>query len=144
MVSFTILTLKAKNMARRLVAEPHSFSVRPKNIMHDVMETFGSAKYQGRAYVVKHLSETEVPETVTLEEQGHEAREHKRDIDDVLNDLNKITLKRPNIVNTTANIRAAEDVRGMLALQSLYYRIDIVHKAFGFCRLIVTYLFSLW
>lgn len=42
----TILLNKAKNMARRLVAEPHAFSVRPKNIMHDVMETFGSTKYQ--------------------------------------------------------------------------------------------------
>lgn len=44
----TILLNKAKNMARRLVAEPHSFSVRPKTIMHDVMETFGNSnKFSG-------------------------------------------------------------------------------------------------
>ncbi|KAJ2944654.1 hypothetical protein O0L34_g4009 [Tuta absoluta] len=105
----TILLNKAKSMARRLVAEPHSFSVRPKNIMHEVMETFGSGRnYQGQAYVVRHVSDANVPETepIDMEEQGHEAAEHKRDIDDVLNDLNKITLKKHlNIENTTANIK---------------------------------------
>ncbi|XP_023950160.2 tubulin polyglutamylase TTLL5 isoform X2 [Bicyclus anynana] len=105
----TILLNKAKNMARRLVAEPHAFSVRPKNIMHDVMETFGNSnKYTGQAYVVRHVSDADVPETP--EEQGHEPMEHKRDIDDVLNDLNKITLKRNlNIENTTANIKPPEE-----------------------------------
>ncbi|XP_050663995.1 tubulin polyglutamylase TTLL5 isoform X2 [Leptidea sinapis] len=107
----TILLNKAKNMARRLVAEPHSFSVRPKNIMHDVMETFGNtAKYQGQAYVVRHVSDADVPETISLEEQGHERAEHKRDIEDVLNDLSKITLKKHlNVENTTANIKPPED-----------------------------------
>ncbi|KAG6441981.1 hypothetical protein O3G_MSEX002135 [Manduca sexta] len=107
----TILLNKAKNMARRLVAEPHAFSVRPKTIMHDVMETFGNgAKYQGQAYVVRHVSEAEVPMTESVEEQGHEPREHKRDIEDVLNDLSKITLKKHlNIENTTANIKPPED-----------------------------------
>ncbi|KAJ2938520.1 hypothetical protein O0L34_g13016 [Tuta absoluta] len=89
--------------------EPHSFSVRPKNIMHEVMETFGSGRnYQRQAYVVRHVSDANVPETepIDMEEQGHEAAEHKRDIDDVLNDLNKITLKKHlNIENTTANIK---------------------------------------
>ncbi|CAH2267851.1 jg12928 [Pararge aegeria aegeria] len=107
----TILLNKAKNMARRLVAEPHSFSVRPKNIMHDVMETFGNSnKYTGQAYIVRHVSDAEVPETQSLEEQGHEPLEHKRDIEDVLNDLSKITLKRNlNIENTTANIKPPEE-----------------------------------
>lgn len=107
----TILLNKAKNMARRLVAEPHAFSVRPKTIMHDVMETFGnSTKYMGQAYVVKHVSEAEVPLTESIEEQGHEAVEHKRDIEDVLNDLSKITLKKHlNIENTTANIKPPEE-----------------------------------
>lgn len=107
----SILLNKAKNMARRLVAEPHSFSVRPKNIMHDVMETFGNSnKFTGQAYVVRHVSEAEVPETVSLDEQGHEPAEHKRDIEDVLNDLNKITLKKHlNIENSTANIKPPED-----------------------------------
>ncbi|VVD04393.1 unnamed protein product, partial [Leptidea sinapis] len=107
----TILLNKAKNMARRLVAEPHSFSVRPKNIMHDVMETFGNtAKYQGQAYVVRHVSDADVPETISLEEQGHDRAEHKRDIEDVLNDLSKITLKKHlNVENTTANIKPPED-----------------------------------
>ncbi|XP_045486148.1 tubulin polyglutamylase TTLL5 isoform X1 [Pieris rapae] len=106
----TILLNKAKNMAKRLVAEPHSFSVRPKTIMHDVMETFGNnTKYMGQAYVVKHVSEAEIPITESVEEQGHEAVEHKRDIDDVLNDLSKITLKKHlNIENTTANIKPPE------------------------------------
>lgn len=105
-----ILLNKAKNMARRLVAEPHAFSVRPKNIMHDVMETFGNPnKFTGQSYVVRHVSDAEVPETVSVEEQGHESSEHKRDIDDVLNDLNKITLKKHlNIENTTANIKLEE------------------------------------
>lgn len=107
----TILLNKAKNMARRLVAEPHSFSVRPKMIMHDVMETFGNnTKYSGQAYVVRHISEAEVPETESVEEQGHEPAEHKRDIEDVLNDLSKITLKKHlNIENTTANIKPPEE-----------------------------------
>lgn len=107
----TILLNKAKNMARRLVAEPHAFSVRPKNIMHDVMETFGnSQKFSGHAYVVKHVSEVDIPLTVSIEDQGHEAVEHKRDIEDVLNDLSKITLKKHlNIENTTANIKPPED-----------------------------------
>ncbi|XP_045532214.1 uncharacterized protein LOC123719936 isoform X2 [Pieris brassicae] len=107
----TILLNKAKNMAKRLVAEPHSFSVRPKTIMHDVMETFGNnTKYMGQAYVVKHISEAEIPLTESIEEQGHEAVEHKRDIDDVLNDLSKITLKKHlNIENTTANIKPPEE-----------------------------------
>ncbi|KAI5642791.1 tubulin-tyrosine ligase family domain-containing protein [Phthorimaea operculella] len=110
----TILLNKAKNMARRLVAEPHAFSVRPKNIMHEVMETFGSSgrNYQGQAYVVRHVSDANIPQTeaIDMEEQGHEAVEHKRDIDDVLNDLNKITLKKHlNIENTTANIKPPED-----------------------------------
>lgn len=107
----TILLNKAKNMAKRLVAEPHSFSVRPKNIMHDVMETFGSSnKYAGQAYVVRHVSEVNVPETMSIEEQGHEVAEHKRDIEDVLNDLSKITLKKNlNIENTTANIKTPEE-----------------------------------
>lgn len=107
----TILLNKAKNMARRLVAEPHSFSMRPANIMHDVMETFGNTtKYTGQAYVVRHVSDAEVPETVADEEQGHEPVEHKRDIEDVLNDLSKITLKKHlNIENTTANIKPPEE-----------------------------------
>ncbi|RVE53857.1 hypothetical protein evm_001519 [Chilo suppressalis] len=107
----TILLNKAKNMARRLVAEPHSFSVRPKNIMHDVMETFGNSnKYTGQAYVVRHVSETDVPEAVPVDEQGHEPAEHKRDIEDVLNDLSKITLKKNlNVENTTANIKPPEE-----------------------------------
>ncbi|XP_072929682.1 tubulin polyglutamylase TTLL5 [Epargyreus clarus] len=107
----TILLNKAKNMAKRLVAEPHSFSVRPKNIMHDVMETFGNTnKFTGQAYVVRHVSETDVPETVSLDEQGHETLEHKRDIEDVLNDLSKITLKKHlNIENTTANIKPPDE-----------------------------------
>ncbi|KAJ8714240.1 hypothetical protein PYW08_007860 [Mythimna loreyi] len=111
----TILLNKAKNMARRLVAEPHSFAMRPKNIMHDVMETFGTSnnKYSGNAYVVRHVSETNVPETVCTDEQGHEERDplnHKRDIQDVLNDLSKITLKKHlNIENTTANIKPPEE-----------------------------------
>lgn len=105
-----ILLNKAKNMARRLVAEPHAFSVRPKTIMHDVMETFGNPnKFTGQSYVVRHVSDAEVPETLVVEEQGHETTEHKRDIDDVLNDLNKITLKKHlNIENTTANIKLEE------------------------------------
>lgn len=103
----TILLNKAKNMARRLVAEPHSFSVRPKNIMHDVMETFGNSnKFSGQAYVVRHVSEAELPKTESIDEQGHEPVEHKRDIEDVLNDLSKITLKKHlTIENTTANIK---------------------------------------
>ncbi|XP_046971101.1 tubulin polyglutamylase TTLL5 isoform X1 [Vanessa cardui] len=107
----TILLNKAKNMAKRLVAEPHSFSVRPKNIMHDVMETFGNSnKFTGQAYVVRHVSEAEMPETMSIEEQGHEPTEHKRDIEDVLNDLSKITLKKNlNIENTTANIKPPEE-----------------------------------
>lgn len=107
----TILLNKAKNMAKRLVAEPHSFSVRPKNIMHDVMETFGNSnKYTGQAYVVRHVSEAEMPETESVEEQGHEPAQRKRDIDDVLNDLSKITLKKNlNIENTTANIKPPEE-----------------------------------
>jgi hypothetical protein len=105
----TILLNKAKNMAKRLVAEPHSFSVRPKTIMHDVMETFGNSnKFAGQAYVVKHVSEVEIPETVSITDQGHET--HKRDIEDVLNDLSKITLKKHlNIENTTANIKPPEE-----------------------------------
>ncbi|CAH0728625.1 unnamed protein product, partial [Brenthis ino] len=107
----TILLNKAKNMAKRLVAEPHSFNVRPKNIMHDVMETFGNSnKFTGQAYVVRHVSEAEMPETESIEDQGHEPVEHKRDIEDVLNDLNKITLKKNlNIENTTANIKPPEE-----------------------------------
>ncbi|XP_052756672.1 tubulin polyglutamylase TTLL5 isoform X1 [Galleria mellonella] len=107
----TILLNKAKNMAKRLVAEPHSFNVRPKTIMHDVMETFGNSnKYSGQAYVVRHVSEAELPQTVSVEEQGHESVEHKRDIEDVLNDLSKITLKKHlNIENTTANIKPPEE-----------------------------------
>ncbi|KAM3959296.1 LOW QUALITY PROTEIN: tubulin tyrosine ligase-like 5 [Aphomia sociella] len=107
----TILLNKAKNMAKRLVAEPHSFSVRPKTIMHDVMETFGNSnKFAGQAYVVRHDSEAELPQTLSVEEQGHEPLEHKRDIEDVLNDLSKITLKKHlNIENTTANIKPPEE-----------------------------------
>lgn len=109
----TILLNKAKNMARRLVAEPHSFNVnvRSKNIMHDVMETFGNSnKFSSQAYVVRHISDAEIPQTVSIEEQGHEPMEHKRDIEDVLKDLNKITLKKHlNIENTTANIKPPED-----------------------------------
>ncbi|CAG5004183.1 unnamed protein product, partial [Parnassius apollo] len=106
-----ILLNKAKNMAKRLVSEPHSLSVRPKNIMHDVMETFGTVnKFSGQAYVVRHVSNTDVPEAVQVEEQGHETAEHKRDIDDVLNDLSKITLKKHlDIENRTANIKPADD-----------------------------------
>ncbi|XP_037876384.1 tubulin polyglutamylase TTLL5 isoform X1 [Bombyx mori] len=107
----SILLNKAKNMARRLVAEPHSFSVRPKNVMHDVMETFGNSnKYTGQAIVVRHVSEAELPKTESVAEQGHEPAEHKRDIQDVLNDLSKITLKKHlNIENTTAQIKPPED-----------------------------------
>ncbi|CAB3248718.1 unnamed protein product [Arctia plantaginis] len=107
----TILLNKAKNMARRLVAEPHAFSMRPKHIMHDVMETFGNTnKFNGQAYVVQHVSDSNIAESVIVEEQGHEAVEHKRDIDDVLNDLSKITLKKHlNIENTTANIKPPEE-----------------------------------
>ncbi|KAJ0173465.1 hypothetical protein K1T71_010614 [Dendrolimus kikuchii] len=107
----TILLNKAKNMARRLVAEPHAFSMRPKNIMHDVMETFGNSnKFTGQAYVVRHVSEAEVPLTESVEEQGHEPATHKRDIEDVLKDLSKITLKKHlNIENTTAHIKPSED-----------------------------------
>ncbi|XP_060805207.1 uncharacterized protein LOC106137883 [Amyelois transitella] len=107
----TILLNKAKNMAKRLVAEPHSFSYRPKTIMHDVMETFGNGnKFSTQAYVVRHVSDAEMPETEVVEEQGHEPAEHKRDIEDVLNDLSKITLKKHlNIENTTANIKPPED-----------------------------------
>ncbi|CAH1637922.1 unnamed protein product [Spodoptera littoralis] len=111
----TILLNKAKNMARRLVAEPHTFSMRSKNIMHDVMETFGTSnsKYNGSAYVVRHVSETNLAEPVCMDEQGHEAQDpmsHKRDIEDVLNDLSKITLKKHlNIENTTANIKPPEE-----------------------------------
>lgn len=99
-----ILLNKAKNMAKRLVAEPHSFNMRPKNIMHDVLETFGNAHvYTGNAYIVKHESETEEPVET---ENG----EPKRDIRDVLNDLNKITLKKNlNVENTTANINIVEE-----------------------------------
>lgn len=106
-----ILLNKAKNMAKRLVAEPHSFAMRPKTIMHDVMETFGNTnKFSGQAYVVRHVSDSNIPETVSVEEQGHETSEHKRDIDDVLKDLNKITLKKHlNIENTTANIKPPEE-----------------------------------
>lgn len=111
-----ILLNKAKNMARRLVAEPHSFAMRPKNIMHDVMETFGTTnnKYSGNAYVVRHVSETNMVESVCNDEVGHEERDssmaHKRDIEDVLNDLSKITLKKHlNIENTTANIKPPEE-----------------------------------
>ncbi|XP_068618971.1 tubulin polyglutamylase TTLL5 isoform X2 [Battus philenor] len=107
-----ILLNKAKNMAKRLVSEPHSFSMRPKNIMHDVMETFGTAnKFGGQAYVVRHVSDAELPESVeAVEEQGHEPAVHKRDIDDVLNDLSKITLKKHlDVENTTANIKPPED-----------------------------------
>ncbi|KAL4713068.1 hypothetical protein ACJJTC_001122 [Scirpophaga incertulas] len=105
----SMLLNKAKNMARRLVAEPHAFSVRPKVIMQDVMDTFGSnPKYPSQAYVVRHVSDSDVPETEPVEEQGHET--HKRDIEDVLNDLSKITLKKHlNIENTTANIKPPED-----------------------------------
>ncbi|XP_061721366.1 tubulin polyglutamylase TTLL5 isoform X3 [Cydia pomonella] len=104
-----ILLNKAKNMARRLVPEPHTF--KPNNIMHEVMETFGNSnKFAGQAYVVRHVSESEVPETISIEEQGHETLEHKRDIEDVLKDLSKITLKKHlNIENTTANIKPPED-----------------------------------
>ncbi|XP_063627846.1 tubulin polyglutamylase TTLL5 [Cydia splendana] len=106
-----ILLNKAKHMARRLVPEPHTF--KPNNIMHEVMETFGhSNKFAGQAYVVRHVSESELPETMSIEEQGHESRDavHKRDIEDVLNDLSKITLKKHlNIENTTANIKPPED-----------------------------------
>ncbi|CAD0204127.1 unnamed protein product [Chrysodeixis includens] len=110
----TILLNKAKNMARRLVAEPHSFAMRPKNIMHDVMETFGTSnKFHGHAYIVRHVSDTNIPETIPVEDQGHEGQDvlgHKRDIDDVLNDLSKITLKKHlNIENTTANIKPPEE-----------------------------------
>ncbi|XP_050551549.1 probable beta-tubulin polyglutamylase isoform X11 [Spodoptera frugiperda] len=111
----TILLNKAKNMARRLVAEPHTFSMRSKNIMHDVMETFGTSnsKYNGSAYVVRHVSDSNLAETVCMDEQGHEAQDpmsHKRDIEDVLNDLSKITLKKHlNIENTTANIKPPEE-----------------------------------
>ncbi|XP_075982485.1 tubulin tyrosine ligase-like 5 isoform X2 [Anticarsia gemmatalis] len=107
----TILLNKAKNMARRLVAEPHSFAMRPKNIMHDVMETFGNSNnFNGQAYVVRHVSDSNIPEAVSVEEQGHEVMEHKRNIDDVLNDLSKITLKKHlNIENTTANIKPPEE-----------------------------------
>ncbi|KOB65410.1 Uncharacterized protein OBRU01_22792, partial [Operophtera brumata] len=80
----TILLNKAKNMARRLVAEPHAFSVRPKNIMHDVMETFGNnQKFAGNACVVRHVSGVDIPQTASVEEQGHEPLVHKRDIDDL-------------------------------------------------------------
>ncbi|XP_047993914.1 tubulin polyglutamylase TTLL5 [Leguminivora glycinivorella] len=126
-----ILLNKARNMARRLVPEPHTF--KPNNIMHEVMETFGNSnKFAGQAYVVRHVSESvcrekriiyrlpplprdilDVPETISIEEQGHETVEHKRDIEDVLNDLSKITLKKTlnieNIENTTANIKPPED-----------------------------------
>ncbi|XP_063387475.1 tubulin polyglutamylase TTLL5 [Cydia fagiglandana] len=107
-----ILLNKAKHMARRLVPEPHTF--KPNNIMHEVMETFGhSNKFAGQAYVVRHVSQSEVAETMSIEDQGHESREaveHKRDIEDVLNDLSKITLKKHlNIENTTANIKPPED-----------------------------------
>lgn len=107
----TILLNKAKNMAKRLVAEPHSFSVRPKTIMHDVMETFGTGnKFSTQAYVVRHVSNDEMAETEVVEEQGHEPAQHKRDIEDVLNDLSKITLKKHlNIENTTANIKPPEE-----------------------------------
>ncbi|XP_026742917.1 uncharacterized protein LOC113504710 isoform X3 [Trichoplusia ni] len=110
----TILLNKAKNMARRLVAEPHSFAMRPKNIMHDVMETFGTSnKFHGHAYIVRHVSDTNIPETIPVEDQGHEGQDvlgHKRDIEDVLNDLSKITLKKHlNIENTTANIKPPEE-----------------------------------
>lgn len=108
----TILLNKAKNMAKRLVPDPHNFSnVRPKTIMHDVMETFGTGnKMTGQAYVVRHVSDAQIPEVSSVEEQGHEVAEHKRDIEDVLNDLSKITLKKHlNIENTTANIKPPED-----------------------------------
>lgn len=108
----TILLNKAKNMAKRLVSDPHNnFSVRPKNIMHDVMETFGTSnKLSGQAYVVRHVSNVELPETSSVEDQGHEPTDHKRGIEDVLKDLNKITLKKHlNIENTTANIIPPED-----------------------------------
>ncbi|XP_045537693.1 uncharacterized protein LOC106708604 isoform X2 [Papilio machaon] len=106
-----ILLNKAKNMAKRLVSEPHSLSVRPKNIMHDVMETFGTGtKMNGQAYVVRHVSDTELPEAAPVEEQGHEPAHHQRDIDDVLHDLSKITLKKHlDVENTTANIKPPED-----------------------------------
>lgn len=102
----TILLNKAKNMAKRLVAEPTSFNMKPKHIMHEVMETFGNTnKYTGNAYVVKHVSDSDVVENVDEDKPV----EHKRDIEDVLNDLNKITLKKNiNIENTTANIKPIE------------------------------------
>ncbi|KAG7297644.1 hypothetical protein JYU34_018355 [Plutella xylostella] len=105
----SILLNKAKNMAKRLVAEPHSFNMRPKHIMHDVIETFGPNKYANQAFVVKHVSDSDVPETVSENEQGCEV--HKRDIDDVLSDLDKVTLKNKNlnIENTTANIKPPAD-----------------------------------
>lgn len=83
--------------------------------MHDVMETFGTSnsKYNGSAYVVRHVSDSNLAETVCMDEQGHEAQDpmaHKRDIEDVLNDLSKITLKKHlNIENTTANIKPPEE-----------------------------------
>lgn len=77
--------------------------------MHDVIETFGPNKYANQAFVVKHVSDSDVPETVSENEQGCEV--HKRDIDDVLSDLDKVTLKNKNlnIENTTANIKPPAD-----------------------------------
>lgn len=132
----TILLNKAKNMARRLVAEPHSFAMRPKNIMHDVMETFGTSnKFNGQAYVVKHVSEANIPETVSVEDQGHELLGvgHKRDIDDVLNDLSKITLKKHlNIENTTANIKPPEEPPHNSA-KGKYFLIDVTLGSYIVC-----------
>lgn len=147
----TILLNKAKNMARRLVAEPHAFSMRPKHIMHDVMETFGNTnKFNGQAYVVQHVSDSNIAESVIVEEQGHEAVEHKRDIDDVLNDLSKITLKKHlNIENTTANIKPPEEppppsvaTTGIIFFTFInifsYYELQII---FSKCVLCILFIF---
>ncbi|GBP24411.1 Tubulin polyglutamylase TTLL5 [Eumeta japonica] len=89
----SVLLNKAKHMAKRLVAEPHKSSVTPRNVMHEVLETFGTAKYTGTAYVVRHVSDTSVPEEVEDENVQHDISEHKRNIDDVLKDIEKIELK---------------------------------------------------
>lgn len=104
-----ILLNKAKHMAKRLAAEPHSYSVRPKNIMHDVMETFGNTNKfaTSPAFIVKHKSEEKLEDPKPEDKLDCKV---KRGIDDVLNDLSKITLKKNlNIINTTANIKVPSD-----------------------------------
>ncbi|XP_041969734.1 probable beta-tubulin polyglutamylase isoform X2 [Aricia agestis] len=109
----TILLNKAKNMAKRLVsADPNSINIKQKNIMHEVMETFGSNnKYTGQAYIVKHASDGEQDTVPRQDAGGQDKAERKRNIEDVLNDLNKITLKKNNLTKqySTPSIKYTQE-----------------------------------